>query len=135
VQKLRWKVDIRKHIIRTVVHDVLEGDVWWGDDNEEEYEAPAERAEYSKVEARKHAVPKPMIEEDCNVSNSIFFSELCMTSVLPCFSLIRIATSGSSVISRMRSRETRKIQYPIIPTKSFFHRWCALIRIKNAHHI
>jgi len=79
VQKLRWKVDIRKHIIRTVVHDVLEGDVWWGDDNEEEYEAPAERPEYSQVEARKHAVPKPMIEDDCNVSSSISFSKLCMT--------------------------------------------------------
>ena len=80
VQKLRWKVDVRKHIIRTVVHDVLEGDVWWGDDNEEEYEEPAERAvEYSKIEARRNAVPKPIIEADCIVSSSTFFSELCMT--------------------------------------------------------
>jgi lipase ATG15 len=83
VQKLRWKVDVRKHIIRTVVHDVLEGDIWWGDDNEEEYEAPAERAvEYSKVEVRKHAVPKPIIEDDCNVSSSIFFSECDLSSTV-----------------------------------------------------
>jgi len=53
VQRLQWKVDVRKHVIKTVVKDILEGGVWWGDDEEEE-------GGYRKV-----AVPKPIIESEC----------------------------------------------------------------------
>ncbi|KAF8163610.1 Alpha/Beta hydrolase protein [Crassisporium funariophilum] len=33
VGKLGWAVDVRKHVIREVVTHVLEGDVWWGEED------------------------------------------------------------------------------------------------------
>lgn len=73
VQRLRWKVDVRTHTIKTLVHDVLEGDVWWGDDDEEEYEGPAfQRRRKARVLERKNVVPKPIIEMDCSVSSCHF---------------------------------------------------------------
>lgn len=66
VQRLGWRVDVRKHTIKTVVKDVLEGDAWWGDDSEEE---GAEELGPGKRRRRKTVVPKPMIETDCVVSN------------------------------------------------------------------
>ena len=74
-----WTVDVRKHVIRTVVTEVLEGDVWWGrvpDDDEPGDEGGEREArgrskkgggEGPKREGKGN-VPKPVIEVDCVVS-------------------------------------------------------------------
>ena len=63
VQRMKWKVDVRKHIIKTLVKDVLEGGVWWGDDEEEEGVLKSSR--------RNAVVPKPIIESECVVSVNV----------------------------------------------------------------
>lgn len=70
VQRLGWRVDVRRHIIKTVVRDVLEGDVWWGDDGEEE--GAEEFGPEKTGRRRKTVVPKPIIETDCVVSCLIY---------------------------------------------------------------
>ncbi|KAF9479299.1 alpha/beta-hydrolase [Pholiota conissans] len=86
VNVLGWTVDVRKHVIKEVVHNVLEADVWWGDDgrgedddNDEGVEAEGffdrflERFGFGKKkgdDGRKDRegeieVPLPIFEDDC----------------------------------------------------------------------
>ncbi|KAH9484457.1 Putative lipase ATG15 [Psilocybe cubensis] len=85
VNKLGWGVDVRKHVIREVVTKVLEGDVWWGEDDDEPDGNPEDGQDDEdddwtiiksfKNKKGKHKdkkgregpspVPKPFIEEDC----------------------------------------------------------------------
>ena len=69
VERLKWKVDVRKHVIKTVVKDILEG-VWWGDDEEEE-------GGYDRWQSNRRkdsVVPKPIIEGECVVSANLLLS-------------------------------------------------------------
>ena len=83
---LDWSVDVRKHTIKEVVHNVLEADAWWGDgpepepqgvfnafwwwgkhsrkDDDEEKEKEKERKKRRNAEGN---VPSPIIETDCVV--------------------------------------------------------------------
>jgi len=88
VTKLGWSVDVRKHVIKEVVHNILEGDVWWGEDDEvdrvdeiEGYlEAPGpfgwdksgkkrkkgdDEKRKKKRPAGQRNVPKAITEDDC----------------------------------------------------------------------
>lgn len=71
VQRLKWKVDVRKHVIKTIVKDILEG-VWWGDDEEEE--GGYDSLYGWQARRRKAVVPKPIIEAECVVSTNLFLS-------------------------------------------------------------
>lgn len=69
VERLNWKVDVRKHIIKTIVRDVLEGGVWWGDDDEEEgRDDTLLDGWHWNRRKEKWVVPKPIIESECVVS-------------------------------------------------------------------
>jgi lipase ATG15 len=66
VERLNWKVDVRKHIIKTIVRDVLEGGVWWGDDDEEEgRDDTLLDGWHWNRRKEKWVVPKPIIESEC----------------------------------------------------------------------
>lgn len=86
VNKLGWRVDVRKHPIRNIILEVLEHefDVWdgWVVD------------EWGNVRDVPEAVP----EDDCVVRTSLFEKSISVDD-----SADRIATSGSSVNSRRRS--------------------------------
>lgn len=99
MQRLKWKVDVRKHVIKTLVLGVLEGGVWWGDDGEEEGgDDTNEEGEDDEWQSsrRKAVVPTPIIESDCLVSVNVNIRH-SMTNMF-----IRIAISGSLVISNMK---------------------------------
>jgi len=84
VKKLGWSVDVRKHVIKEVVMNVLEADAWWGeeDDQSEVDESGVRRLlgwgkkgkkgedeeEKKKRREGKRNVPKAIIEDDCVVS-------------------------------------------------------------------
>ena len=86
VKKLGWSVDVRKHVIKEVVH-VLESDAWWGEDDEDSgvdeagFRSPfgwnkrgkkgedeEDEEEKKKRREGKRNVPKAIIEDDCIVS-------------------------------------------------------------------
>ena len=83
VQRLNWKVDVRKHIIKTVVKDVLEGDIWWGDDEEEEGALMAGEDEWQS--SRRAVVPKPIIESECVVSKNIHIQQRYLIYYQDCY--------------------------------------------------
>jgi hypothetical protein len=117
VKKLGWSVDVRQHVIKEVVMNVLEGDAWWGEDDENSGVDEAgsrslfgwnkrgkkgkkgeDEEERKKRREGKRNVPKAMIEDDCVVSlhwrgehnrHSLIFHPLH-----------RIASSGSLGTSR-----------------------------------
>lgn len=101
VQRLKWKVDVRKHVIKTLVMGVLEGEIWWGDDEEEEGgdDTVVEGEGEWQSSKRKAVVPRPIIESDCLVSANVYIitKDSSMTDMF-----VRIATSGSLVISTRR---------------------------------
>jgi len=90
VKKLGWSVDVRKHIIKEVVMNVLEADAWWGEDDEDSgvdeagFRSPfgwnkrgkkgkkgedeEDEEEKKKRREGKRNVPKAIIEDDCIVS-------------------------------------------------------------------
>jgi len=90
VKKLGWSVDVRKHIIKEVVMNVLESDAWWGEDDEDSgvdeagFRSPfgwnkrgkkgkkgedeEDEEEKKKRREGKRNVPKAIIEDDCIVS-------------------------------------------------------------------
>lgn len=90
VNVLDWSVDVRKHTIKEVVHNVLEADVWWGDEpepqgvfntfwwwgkhsrrEEDDKEKEKERKKRRNAEGN---VPSPIIETDCIVRFTLSMS-------------------------------------------------------------
>ncbi|KIM48735.1 hypothetical protein M413DRAFT_437912 [Hebeloma cylindrosporum] len=81
VKKLGWAVDVRKHIIKEVVLNVLEGDVWWGEDDDVDeggsrsllgWHKKGKKGKKGEDEEEKknrreglRNVPKAIIEDDC----------------------------------------------------------------------
>ncbi|KAF8969625.1 Alpha/Beta hydrolase protein [Flammula alnicola] len=87
VNKLGWAVDVRKHVIKEVVKNVIEADVWWGEDDPEDdtgaeegdVEAEGfwgrrkggkgkkgdEDKDKNKDREGMRSVPVPVIESDC----------------------------------------------------------------------
>lgn len=64
VGKLGWSVDVRHHVIKEVVLNVLGTEVWWGDEDED-------------GGGDKINVPKAIIEEGCIVCHfSLYYSSL-----------------------------------------------------------
>lgn len=111
ISELGWKSDIRKHIIRAVVTEVLEGDTWWGrvprpDNDEPSHESAVSlfTKEKGRGERRREGqgnVPKPIIESDCVVSK---LNILLLGREIDDLLLCRIASSGSLAISRTKHR-------------------------------
>lgn len=77
-------MDVRKHTIKEVVHNVLEADVWWGDQPEKPekeglfnwfwwgWKSHIDDGEKEKKKHRKGEgnVPTPIIETDCVVCDT-----------------------------------------------------------------
>jgi len=84
VKKLGWSVDVRKHVIKEVVMNVLEGDAWWGEEDDQsgvdesgvrrllgwgkKGKKGEDEEEKKKRREGKRNVPKAIIEDDCVVS-------------------------------------------------------------------
>lgn len=131
VERLNWKVDVRRHPIKEVILNVLEKDMEYGWDD------------------HGRDVPIAEVEEDCVVSTYSFYSREVNRLIGRAF--CRIATNGSLVTTRIsgprtlqstfRKRETVPLYIKSRIIHLYFYMYvypdtsrCTLYTISNTNH-